>query len=286
MLLWLYLPNGKTTDNLLNEAYELADVPNKRELDVLLSCGELLSASKLSILLNNLGYSSVSLTGLQAGIFTNNTNQNAVIETIDTSRILKELELRRIVIVAGFQGYNSNLDITTLGRGGSDTTAVALAASLNASHCYIFSDVDGVYTLDPNKFPEAKKLEAISYDEMLNIANEGAKVLQNRCIEIAKKFDIPIIAKSTFNNNSGTVINSNIEEGVVKSIVKNDMSRIAIVGYEISSNNLVLSKILKFLQMHNLEIYNIDLTYAKIIITFKKNIPDNVVEMLHNELFN
>ena len=127
--------------------------------------------------------------------------------------------MRRIVIVAGFQGYNSNLDITTLGRGGSDTTAVALAASLNASHCYIFSDVDGVYTLDPNKFPEAKKLEAISYDEMLNISNEGAKVLHNRCIEIAQKFDIPIIAKSTFNNNSGTVINSNIEEGVVKSIV-------------------------------------------------------------------
>ena len=134
----MYLLSGKTTDRLIKEAHELALVPNDRELDVLLSSGEQISISKLSILLNELGYNTVSLTGWQAGIYTNNTNQNAVIESIDTSRIVKELSNRKIVIVAGFQGFNDKLDITTLGRGGSDTTAVAVAAALKAKHCYIF----------------------------------------------------------------------------------------------------------------------------------------------------
>jgi len=180
----------------LKQAYELAKVPVDRELDVLLSSGEQISISKLSILLNELGYNSVSLTGWQAGIYTNNTNQNAIIESIDTYRILKELEQRKIVIIAGFQGFNDNLDITTLGRGGSDTTAVAVAAALNAKHCYIYSDVDGVYTTDPNKISSAQKLNTLSYVEMLDIANEGARVLHNRCVEIGEKFKIPIITKS------------------------------------------------------------------------------------------
>ena len=350
MLLWLFLLNGKTTDNLLKEAYELAEVPNDRELDVLLSSGEQISISKLSILLNNLGYKSISLTGWQAGIFTNNTNQNAIIESIDTARILKELEQRKIVIVAGFQGYNENIDITTLGRGGSDTTAVALAASLNAKHCYIFSDVDGVYTTDPNKFPKAKKLETLSYVEMLDIASEGAKVLHNRCIEIGEKFNIPIITKSTFNNKSGSVIDNKIEEGIVKSIVKNDdlilvnlkyenystklfnqvyelfiaqnilpiqlnnnsvssfdidfiikanvlnklqklleedlnmftmcftnISRIAAIGYGITNDSIVLNKILNIVKMFDVDIYNIDITNAKIIITFKEKVQNNLI---------
>ena len=213
---------GKTTDRLLKEAYELAAVPNERELDVLLSTGEQISMSKLSILLNRLGYNTVSLTGWQAGIYTSNINQNAIIENIDIARIQQELEKRNIVIVAGFQGINEKYDITTLGRGGSDTTAVAIASALQAQHCYIFSDVDGVYTTDPNKIIDADKLETLSYDEMLEIADEGAKVLHNRCVEIGKKFNIPIITKSTFNNKPGTVINDRIEETTVKSIVKND----------------------------------------------------------------
>ena len=155
---------GKTTDNLLKEAYELSSIPNDRELDVLLSTGEQISISKLSILLNRLGYEAISLTGWQAGIYTNNTNQNAVIENIDTKRIFEELDKRKIVIIAGFQGVNEKLDITTFGRGGSDTTAVSVAAALNAKHCYIFSDVDGVYTTDPNKVTIAKKLETLSYE--------------------------------------------------------------------------------------------------------------------------
>ncbi len=213
---------GKKTDQLLNEACELDKTPNSRELDVLLSSGEQVSISKLSILLNQLGYKSISLTGWQAGIFTNNTNQNAIIEHIDTSRITKELSLGKIVIIAGFQGINSNSDITTLGRGGSDTTAISVAAALNARECYIYSDVEGVFTSDPKKVAEARKLKEVSYDEMLDISNEGAKVLHNRCVEIGKKFNIPIIAKSTFKEDEGTIVNNKIESQTVKSLVKND----------------------------------------------------------------
>lgn len=223
---------GKTTDNLLKEAYELSSIPDDRELDVLLSTGEQISISKLSILLNRLGYEAISLTGWQAGIYTNNTNQNAVIENIDTKRIFEELDKRKIVIIAGFQGINENLDITTFGRGGSDTTAVAVAAALKAKHCYIFSDVDGVYTTDPNKVTIAKKLETLSYVEMLDIANEGAKVLHNRCVEVGQKFKIPIITKSTFNNKPGTIIQEKIEDTKVKSIVKNDDIILVNLKYE------------------------------------------------------
>ena len=213
---------GKTTDGLIKEAMSLSSVPNERELDVLLSTGEQISMAKVAILLNRLGMPAISLTGWQAGIYTNNTNQDAIIEDIDTSRIEKELEQGKIVIVAGFQGINSNMDITTLGRGGSDTTAVALAAKLKASKCYIFSDVDGVYTADPRQTKVARKINTLSYTEMLDIADEGAKVLHNRCVEVGEKFNVPIVAKSTFNSNEGTIINDKIEGGYVKNIVKND----------------------------------------------------------------
>ena len=197
---------GKTTDKLIQEALELSENTEDREMDMLLSSGEQISIAKLSILLNSMGYKAISLTGWQAGILTNNTNQNAIIQNIDTTRIKKELEDRKIVVIAGFQGFNENLDITTLGRGGSDTSAIAIAAALNAKECYIFSDVDGVYTADPNKVGNAKKLPALSYNEMMEISSEGAKVLHNRCAEIGDKFKIPIITKSTFNNKAGTII--------------------------------------------------------------------------------
>ena len=213
---------GKTTDGLIKEAMSLSSIPNERELDVLLSTGEQISMAKVAILLNRLGMPAISLTGWQAGIYTNNTNQDAIIEDIDTSRIEEELDKGKIVIVAGFQGINPNMDITTLGRGGSDTTAVAIAAKLKASKCYIFSDVDGVYTTDPRQTKVARKINTLSYTEMLDIADEGAKVLHNRCVEVGEKFNVPIIAKSTFNDNDGTVINDKIEGGYVKNIVKND----------------------------------------------------------------
>lgn len=214
---------GKTTDELIKEAHSLSSMPDERELDVLLSTGEQITIAKLGILLNRLNIPAVSLTGWQAGIFTNNTNQDAIIEDIDTTRINKELEKRKVVIIAGFQGLNENGDITTLGRGGSDTTAVAVAAKLKANHCYIFSDVNGVYTTDPNVVKIAQKIDTLTYEEMLDIASEGAKVLHNRCVEVGEKFNIPIIAKSTFDSNKGTTINNEKIEGTtVKNIVKND----------------------------------------------------------------
>lgn len=271
---------GKTTDKLIGEAKELSDKTEDREMDVLLSAGEQMSTAKLSILLNNIGYPSISLTGWQAGIYTNNSNQNAMIEYIDTSRIRKELEQGKIVIVAGFQGINENLDITTLGRGGSDTTAVALAAALEAKNCYIFSDVDGVYTTDPNKIENAQKLAALSYEEMLEISSEGAKVLHHRCVEIGEKFKIPIITKSTFNNKSGTMISDIIEENTIKSVVKKDVSRISIVGNGIIRNTQMISKVISIIEKNKLEMLEFDVSESKISIVFKNLIDDSILSEL------
>lgn len=243
---------GKTTDELIKQAKELSNLPDDREMDVLLSTGEQVSMSKLAILLNRLGYPTISLTGWQAGIYTNPLNQNAKIENIDVSRIEKELQEDKIVVIAGFQGINENGDITTLGRGGSDTTAVALASALKAKHCYIFSDVDGVYTTDPNKIAIAKKLETLSYEEMLEIANEGAKVLHNRCIEVGQKYHVPIITKSTFNNKPGTLLQDKMEDTNVKSIVKNDDIILVNMKYETYSPELFY-KLFSLILKNNLD---------------------------------
>lgn len=273
---------GKTTDKLIKEALELSKNTEDREMDMLLSSGEQISIAKLSILLNGLGYKSISLTGWQAGILTNNTNQNAVIKNIDTTRILKELEDRKIVIIAGFQGFNENLDITTLGRGGSDTTAIAIASALDAKECYIFSDVDGVYTADPNKVENAKKLTALSYNEMMEISSEGAKVLHNRCAEIGDKFKIPIITKSTFNNKAGTIITDIIEENTIKSVVKKDISRISIVGNGIIRNIDFIRNVLDIIERNKLEMLDFNISESKISIDFKNIVEDDIVEKMHN----
>lgn len=276
---------GKTTDKLIHEAYELTEEVDKRELDALVSCGEQMSAAKLSILLNSLGFPSVSLTGWQAGIYTNNTNQDALIETINTERITSELENGNIVIITGFQGINEKLDITTFGRGGSDTTAVAVAAALKAKNCYIFSDVDGIYSSDPNKVQGTKKLTKISYDEMLQLSNEGAKVLHNRCIEIGEKYNISIITKSTFNDNYGTVIsNQKIEKNEIKSIIKKDISRISIIGNGIIRNTDAIIKAINFIKENKLEMLEFDVSEGKISITFKTFVSDKLLEKLHNEI--
>lgn len=272
---------GKTTDKLISEALELSNETKDREMDVLLSAGEQISIAKLSILLNKMGYKAISLTGWQAGILTNKTNQNAIIENIDTTRILQELSKRKIVIIAGFQGYNENLDITTLGRGGSDTSAIAIAAALNAKECYIFSDVDGVYTADPNKIENAKKLPALSYEEMIEISSEGAKVLHGRCSEIGQKFKIPIITKSTFNNKAGTIITDIIEENTIKSVVKKEISRISIVGNGISRNFEKLHEVLNIIQKNKLEILEFNVSESKISIDFKNVVDDEILEKIH-----
>ena len=275
---------GKTTDTLIREAKKLSPKTYARELDLLLSTGEQISISKLSILLNSMGYKAVALTGWQAGIYTNNTNQNAIIENIDTSRIIKELKKKNIVIVAGFQGVNTNSDITTLGRGGSDTTAVALAAALKAKNCYIFSDVDGVYTSDPNKIEEAKKLSALSYEEMIELSSEGAKVLHNRCVEIGEKFKIPIITKSTFNNKPGTIISDIIEEDTIKSIINKEVSRVSIVGNGIIRNYKAIQDILNLISEEKLEMLNFEISESKISITFKDIIDDTLINKLNKKI--
>ena len=275
---------GKTTDNLISQAKELAPNVEIREMDALLSAGEQISTAKLSILLNNMGYPAISLTGWQAGIYTNKTNQDALIKTIDTSRIKEELDKKKIVIIAGFQGINENMDITTFGRGGSDTTAVAIASALKAKNCYIFSDVDGVYTTDPNRVEDAQKLSALSYEEMLEISSEGAKVLHNRCVEIGEKFKIPIITKSTFNNKPGTVISDIIEENTIKSVVKKDVSRISIIGNGIIRNLDAIRSVLDIIEKNKLDMLEFDVSESKISITFKNVIDDKVLNEIHESV--
>ncbi|MBR0350629.1 MAG: aspartate kinase [Clostridia bacterium] len=276
---------GKTTDKLIHEAKELADDPNKREMAALVSTGEQVSIAKLSILLNNLGHKAISLTGWQAGIKSSIANKCAIIENINIFRIQKELAEEKIVIVAGFQGVNSNNDISTLGRGGSDTTAVAVAAALEADKCIIFSDVDGVYTADPNKVKDAKKLKSISYKEMIDISNEGAKVLHDRSIKIGEKYNIPIITKSTFNEQEGTEVNKTIEENTVKSVIKKDVSKISIVGEGIIRNTKLIENVINILEKSEAEVLRIEILDGKLSIIFKEIVDDLLLQKFHNISF-
>jgi len=194
------------TDDLIQLAHEMSDEPDPRELDVLMSTGEQVSVALFSMAIKSMGYDARSLLGFQVGIHTDRLYGKAKIHEIETDRILKELEHNRIVTVAGFQGLDAHDNITTLGRGGSDTTAVALAAALKADVCEIFTDVDGVFTTDPNVCPKARKMDFISYEEMLEMASMGAKVLEIRSVEFAKKFNVPIHVRSTFTNERGTMV--------------------------------------------------------------------------------
>ena len=277
---------GKTTDNLIKEAKELSYEPDKREMDMLLSTGEQISVSKLAILLNRLGYPAVSLTGWQAGIYTSEANQEAKIEYINTERMQKELDDGKIVLVAGFQGISNKKDITTLGRGGSDTTAVAIAAAIKADHCYIFSDVDGVYSTDPNKITDAKKITELSYTEMLDLSNEGAKVLHNRCVVVAQKYNVLIETGSTFNNNIGTQINNKIEESAVKSLVKND--NLFLITLKHDSYNADMLNKLYFILLENditpMNIVNNSVSSFYVSFTIKTSDLGKFQELLENEL--
>ena len=197
---------GDTTDDLLEKAAELTGVPAARELDMLLTTGEQVSVALMAMCLDRMGYPAVSLTGWQVGIETTEQFGNARIVYVDTRRILRYLRQRMIVVVAGYQGVTASGEVTTLGRGGSDTTAVALAAALHADRCQIFTDVDGVYTKDPRRFPDAVKLSEITYDRMLEMARNGAQVLHDRCVELAKKYDIPLEVLSSMERKPGTIV--------------------------------------------------------------------------------
>ena len=202
---------GDNTDLLIDLARQITDQPPAREMDMLLSTGEQVSVALMAMAIHSLGHKAISLTGAQIGIVTDSTHTKARIQSISTDRICKALDSGNIVIAAGFQGIDESLDITTLGRGGSDTTAVALAAVLHADACEIYTDVDGVYTTDPRVVPEARQLSQISYDEMLELATAGAGVMHNRSIEFAKKFSVPVHVRSSFSDINGTMIVSEPE---------------------------------------------------------------------------
>ena len=215
---------GSSTDELIELASELSNEPSPREMDMLLSAGERITMSLLAIHLNNLGYECFSLTGSQAGIITSSRHGMAEIEEITGERVKEGIEKGKIVIVAGFQGVNKETrEITTLGRGGSDATAVALAASLKADRCEIYTDVDGVYSADPRIIKEAKLIDEITYDEMLEMASSGARVLMSRSVEFGRRYNVPIIVKSTFTNNKGTIVKEKtMEEAIVRGVTHND----------------------------------------------------------------
>ncbi len=194
------------TDKLIGLANQISPNPDEREMDLLLSSGERISSALTAIAISELGFKSISLTGRQVGIITDEAHTKAKIERITAERVKEAIDDGIIPVIAGFQGVTETSEVTTLGRGGSDLTAVAVAAALNANVCEIYTDVDGVYTTDPGIVPDARKLDKIAYDEMLELASLGAKVLQTRSVEFAKKYDVPVLVRSSFNNNPGTLV--------------------------------------------------------------------------------
>ena len=224
---------GDTTDDLIEKARELNPRASKREMDMLMSAGEQISISLLAMAIDALGYPSISLLGWQAGFETNTKYSAARIKRVNPERIRAELDKNRIVIVAGFQGLNRYDDITTLGRGGSDTSAVAIAAAMRADLCQIYTDVDGVYTADPRKIPGAKKLDEITYNEMLEIATSGAQVLNNRSVEMAKKYNVELEVLSSITRAAGTKVKevTKVEKMLIKGVAKDEgVARVALVG--------------------------------------------------------
>jgi aspartate kinase len=259
---------GKMTDELLELAYEINDNPSTRELDSLLSTGEQMSSALMAMAIHSLGSPAVSFVGRQIGITTDSLHTKARIVNIKVDRILEELSKNKIVVVAGYQGVDENDNITTLGRGGSDTSAVALAALLKADMCDIYTDVDGIYTADPRIVPRARKLDKISYDEILELASMGAQVVHVRSVEFAKKYNVPIRVRPSFNNGLGTLICKEVMEmeNIVVSgatVTKND-AKITIIGvsdkpgqaakifHELAKENINVDMIIQNISAHGL----------------------------------
>lgn len=246
---------GKTTDDLVELATAINPNPPSREMDVLLSTGEQVSISLLAMAIQTIGHSVVSLTGLQCGIQTSDVHKKARISGIDTTRIERELGEGKIVIVAGFQGVDENRDITTLGRGGSDTSAVAIAAALEAECCEIYTDVDGVYNADPRIVTTATKMDKVSYQEVLEMASLGAGVLHPRSIELAEKFKIPLVVRSSYNNNEGTTIKEDVkmEKVLVRGIALDEnIAKISI--FEVPDQPGIAFKLFSMLASANIHV--------------------------------
>ena len=246
---------GKTTDELVDLALAINPNPPSREMDVLLATGEQVSISLLAMAIQTIGHDVVSLTGAQCGIQTSDVHKRARISGIDTARIERELADEKIVIVAGFQGVDENRDITTLGRGGSDTSAVAIAAALEAKCCEIYTDVDGVYNADPRVVPTATKMDEVSYQEVLEMASLGAGVLHPRSVELAEKFKMPLIVRSSYNNNEGTIIKEDVkmEKVLVRGIALDEnIAKISI--FEVPDQPGIAFKLFSMLASANIHV--------------------------------
>lgn len=246
---------GDTTDDLIEKANEISKNPSKREMDMLLSTGEQISISLLAMAIHELGYPAVSLTGWQVGMETDSQYSKSRIKKVEASRVKKELDHNNIVIVAGFQGINKYEDITTLGRGGSDTSAVALAAALHADMCEIYTDVDGVYTADPRIVKDAKKMDEVSFDEMLELASLGAGVLHNRSVEMSRKYNVNMCVRNSMNDHEGTIVKEGkkMERMVVKGVAHDlDVARIALVN--IDDEPGAAFKVFSLMAKHNVDV--------------------------------
>ena len=268
---------GDTTDELIDKAAELNPAASKRELDMLLSTGEQISCALCAMAIEDMGFPVVSLTGWQAGFRTNSGYGNARIKRVQGERIRAELDKRRIVIVTGFQGLNKYDDITTLGRGGSDTSAVAIAAALNADLCQIYTDVDGVYTADPRLVPTAHKLDEITYDEMLELATLGAQVLHNRSVEMAKRYGVNLEVLSSFQRKPGTKVKEvvkTMEKSHISGVAKDkNVARLALVGLEDTPG--IAFKIFSLLAKNNV---NVDIILQSIGRSDTKDISFTVAK--------
>jgi aspartate kinase len=247
---------GDTTDRLVNLAYEISDAPREREMDMLLATGEQISVALLSMAMHELGYEAISFTGAQVGIVTDSSHTRAKILDVKVGRILEELEKGSIVIVAGFQGISLDDQITTLGRGGSDTTAVALASALGADVCEIYTDVEGVFTADPRLVPEARKLEHISYEEMLEMAATGARVLQLRSVEFARNYGVVIHVRSSFSEEEGTWISEGDErmEKAIISGVTHDTEEAKVTVFDVPDRPGVAARLFQALAKENINV--------------------------------
>ena len=265
---------GDTTDDLIDKAKEINPNASKREMDMLLSSGEQISVALLAMAIEKLGYPVISLTGWQAGVLTDSNYSSSRIRKVNTERIQLELDKKNIVIVAGFQGINRYDDITTLGRGGSDTSAVALAAACHADLCEIYTDVDGVFTTDPRIVPEAQKLDEISFDEMLELASLGANVLHNRSVEMAKKYNVNLCVRSSLTRAPGTAVKEavKVEGMLVRGVTKdNDVARVSLCGVEDTPG-----KAFRVFQMLAKKNINVDLIIQSIGRDNKKDISFTV----------
>ena len=265
---------GKTTDGLIARAHEISDHPPKRELDMLLTTGEQVSVALMAMAIQSLGVPAVSLNAAQIRMKTTSAYGQAKLKRIDTERIKNELDARKIVVITGFQGINKFDDMTTLGRGGSDTTAVALAAVLHADTCEIFTDVDGVYTADPRIVPNARKLPEISYDEMLECAALGAKVLRNRSVEMAKRYNVQLVVRSSLVRTEGTVVkeSTKMEKMLVSGVAADkNTARISVIG--VLDEPGIAFKVFNLLARHHI---NVDIIIQSVGQEGRKNISFTV----------